>query len=804
MHRSARVIVIGGGIVGCSILYHLAKAGNHDAVLLERNELTSGATWHAAGNVHTQSAYANLSALQAYSLRLYDGLAEEVGQEVGSHVVGGFFLAQSRERMREFSFLAGKFRALGLEYELVTPEEIREKHPLINTDGLVGGAWDPEEGYVDPYSVTMGLAAGARQNGARIERNCRVESIERGNGEWRLRVGEDTWTCETLVNAGGFWANDVANMIGARLPITNMEHHYLVSENIPQIEALDYELPMIRDMDSGFYLRQEAQGLLFGPWEEDCRAAWDNQSAPWDFGMELFDNDLDRMEDGIMKTFERVPVLEDTGIKRIVNGAISFAPDARPMIGPLPGVPGFFVACGFLGGIAQAGGIGLAMSQWILEGEPEMDLSFIDVGRFGDWTSREFARERTYEVFPRRYEIIYPHAERETGRKLRTTPIYNDLVTRGAVMGQAYGWERPLWFAPDGVEARDEPAFERPNWWSYVGEECRAVAETVGLIEMSSYAKFIVEGLQATEFLDYVGSAKVPTTDGKMGLSLLLNARGGIVGDVTICRLAENRFYLVGATLGEGIFRRWLETRARDFEVEIQVVTSDYAVLGVAGPNSRALLQELSSIDFGSAAFPFMTMQQTEIGGVTCRAMRVSYSGELGWELHCDMADESNLFHALIEHGASHGLRLVGSRALGYLRLEKGYRSWGAEMTTEVSPHAAGLAHFCSRNKSYLGSDAVDAERKSPPAKSLATLVVSGNQSDCWGSEPVLLDGDVVGYITSGGYGWRTGKSLGVAWIDSHLAQPGTSLHVQILEQQFPAKVVSDPLYDPDNELLKT
>lgn len=804
MSQQAQIIVIGGGIIGCSILYHLAKAGCSDALLLERNELTSGATWHAAGNVHTQSAYANLSALQAYSLRLYDGLADEVGQEVGSHVVGGFFLAQSRERMREFSFLAGKFRALGIEYELVAPAEIRERHPLINTDDLVGGAWDPEEGYVDPYSVTMGLAAGARQRGARIERGKRVETIERVDGEWRLRVGDATWRCETLVNCGGFWANDVANMIGARLPITNMEHHYLVTESIGQIEDLDYELPMIRDTDSGYYMRQEAQGLLFGPWEQDCRAAWGNGSAPWDFGMELFDDDLDRLEDGIASVFHRVPALNDAGIRRIVNGAISFAPDARPMIGPLPGVPNYFVACGFLGGIAQAGGIGLAMSQWMLNGEAEMDLSFIDVARFGDWTTREFARERTYEVFPRRYEIIYPQAERESGRGLRTTPIYAELLQRGAVMGQAYGWERPLWFAPDGVEAHDQPSFERPNWWPHVGAECRAVAERVGLIEMSSYAKFLVEGGGARAFLDHVGSNRVPAVDGRIALSLMLNRRGGIVGDFTVCRLDANRYYLVGATLGEGIYRRWLQAHAENFDVEISVVTDAYAVLGICGPNSRALLQDLSPADFSSAAFPFMSMREIEIGAVTCRALRLSYAGELGWELHCAMQDEAALFERLTAAGAGHGLGLVGARALGNLRLEKGYRSWGAEMTTEVTPRAAGLELFCARDKDYLGRAAVESQREAAPPRQLATLAVDSDDADCWGSEPVLNDGELVGYVTSGGYGWRIDKSLAVGWIDAASAAVGTRLQVQILESLYDAEVIADPAYDPDNLKLRS
>ncbi|MCP4471011.1 MAG: FAD-dependent oxidoreductase [Gammaproteobacteria bacterium] len=419
-----------------------------------------------------------------------------------------------------------------------------------------------------------------------------------------------------------------------------------------------------------------------------------------------------------------MPALAETGIKRIVNGAISLAPDARPMIGPLPGVPDFYVACGFLGGIAQAGGIGLAMSQWMLNGEPEMDLSFIDVARFDDWTTREFARERTCEVFPRRYEIIYPQAERETGRGLRTTPIYEELLARGAVMGQAYGWERPLWFAPEGIAAQDEPSFKRPNWWPHVGGECRGVAQRVGLVEMSSYAKFLVEGDAARAFLDHVGSNRVPSTDGGMALSLMLNERGGIVGDFTVCRLAADCYYLVGATIDEGIYRRWLQDHAGDYNVEISVVTDRYAVLGITGPNSRALLRDSSSADFSTTAFPFMSMREIEIGPVACRALRVSYAGELGWELHCAMADEAALFDRLFSAGEQYGLRLIGSRALGNLRLEKGYRSWGAEMTTEVTPRAAGLERFCATDKNYIGSAALDAQRHSAPPRVLATLAV--------------------------------------------------------------------------------
>lgn len=802
MTTHARVIVIGGGIVGVSTLYHLAKAGE-PALLLERRELTAGATWHAAGNVHTQSAYANLSALQAYSLRLYDRLEQEVDQEVGSHVVGGFFLAQTKERMEEFKHLAGKFRSLGLEYDLVTPAEIKAKYPLLNVSDLEGGAWDPEEGYVDPYSVTMGLAAGARKHGGVIRRNCQVESVARlPSGHWRLSAGGELFECEVLVNCAGFWADEVAGMVGTRLPITNMEHQYLITEAMPSVAALGYELPMIRDTDSQYYLRQEGQGLLLGPWERDCRRAWESTDgrAPLGFGQELFADDWARLEDELAAIFHRVPDLENAGIKRGVNGAISFSPDGRPIVGPMPGVPGFYVACGFLGGIAQAGGIGLAMSQWILEGETELDLHFIDVARFGDWTTREFARERTFEILPIRYELIYPGVERVSGRPLKTTPIYECLLARGAVMGQAFGWERPLWFAPSGVEPRDAPSFHRPNWWEHVGREALAMAAGCGLSDMSSYGKFRISGSQAHAFVDHIGSAVCPKRPGQMALSLLLNARGGIVGDVTIAHLADGSVYLVGATMGAALYQRWMESHAAGFDVRIENLTDQIAALGVAGPNARALLNALSGGAFDD--FPFMRAKTVEIGRVRCDALRVSFSGELGWELHCAMSDQTALFDALMAEGPRHGLVLMGSRAMGMLRLEKGYRSWGAELTTEVTPAAAGLERFCSRKKAYIGRAAVDAERTAPPAKRFVTLEVDPSAPPCWGTEPVVCEDAVVGYVTSGGMGWRSGKMLAVAWLDQARSRVGQQLQVQILLKHHSAAVLADPVYDPENSRL--
>ena len=895
--QTARIIIIGGGIVGCSVLYHLARAGCRDALLIERAELTAGATWHAAGNVHNQNPIPNLSTLQAYSMQLYDGLAAEVGQAVGSHVVGGIFLAQSRARMQEFKFLAGKFKALGLPYELVTPADIQARFPLIDTAGLEGGAWDPDEGYVDPYSVAMGLAAGARKNGARILRNTRITAIRRTrSGHWRLSGdgggggdgvdggdggsgdgglprhprsphprhprsplsgGDLEFECEIVVNAAGFWGNEVAQMVGGELPIVNMEHHYLVTESMPEIAAhIDGggaagELPLIRDLDAQFYLRQEGDGLLFGPWEKDCRPAWGGGGAPWDFGQELFSPDLERMEAELGAVYRRVPALGRAGIKRVVNGAISFTPDGRGLLGPLPGAPNFFVACGFVSGIAQGGGVGRALAEWLLEGETAMDLSFMDVARFGDWSTPAFARARVVATFPKRYEIAYPQLEQESGRSLKTTPIYARLQERGAVFGQAYGWERPLWFAADGGDgdggdgggdgdgadaptaARDEPSFSAPNWWAQVGVEARAAHTAAALFEMSSYSKWEIAGPEAAAFLNRVVISRLPAA-GRLALGLMLNRRGGIVGDLVLAGLPGGGFYAVGATLAEGIYQRWFEQQRGRLEVSIRVVTADFAALGVVGPAARALLSELSEsgdADFSNAEFPFMTWRAARIGGIDCRALRLSYAGELGWELHCKMDAQVELFDALVAAGARHGLQLAGGRALSHLRLEKGYRSWGADLTAEVTPAAAGLARFCRPEL----PEKVDANGRAAaleaalnkagaagaawPPKSLATLVFDApTAAGCWGSEPVFRgDGDgaddgagdaagddCVGYVTSGGYGWRIGRHLAVAWLATEVCAPGTALSIGILGERCQATVAADPVYDPSNAKLRS
>ena len=809
--RRARVIVVGGGIVGCSVLYHLARAGCADALLLERAELTSGATWHAAGNVHNQHYYANMSLLQTYSLDLYDKLHAETGREVGARIVGGFFLAQTRERMEEFKFLAGKFKGLGMPYELVTPAEIKAKSPLVRTDGLQGGAWDPHEGFVDSYSVSLALAAAAKKRGADFVCNARVSAIKPlPNGGWCLQTADgEEYECETLVNAAGFWANDVAAMVGARLPVVNMEHQYLVTETMPEISELTEPMPMLRDTDAGFYMRQEGKGLLVGAWEKDCRAAWGGKSAPWEFGMELFDDDLGRMQQHLDAACYRVPAMARAGVKRAVNGAISFSPDGRPLMGPLPGVPGFFAACGFLSGITQGGGAGLAAAQWILEGSPQMDLSFMDVARFGEWTTGEFARARVMEIFPRRYEVLYPQMERESGRGLRKTPIHEELIKRGAVMGQVFGWERPLWYSQNGEG--DHPDFSHPNWWAAAGEEARAIHNAAGLLELSSYAKFIVEGRDTEAFLNSVLSNRLPS-GGEMRLSLMLGPEGGIIGDVVVARLAADAFYLVGASLAEGIYARWLQQNLGNFSAEVRVVSGDYAALAVMGPASRAVLEAAAADDdFSAEAFPFMRWRNVRVGGAECRALRVCYAGELGWELHCPMPEQAAVFDSLQQSGEGFGMRLAGSRALSHLRLEKGYKVWSADITREITPAAAGMTSFCRADKGeFIGRDAVLRERNNPPERRLATLTHDAdpqNPAGCWGSEPVFApgngDGKCVGYVTSGGYGWRINSPVAVAWIDSEYCKPGAQLEIQILNKRVTANVAADPLFDSANKRMR-
>ena len=797
----ADVVVIGGGMVGCSVLYHLA--GRADALLLEKADLTAGATWHAAGNVHSQNAIPNLCELQAYSLDLYSRLEKETGRPVGAHRCGGFFLAQTDARMDEFRHLSARFRGMGLKCELASVADVRRAHPLVETKGLKGAMTDPDEGHVDPYSVATALAAAARAKGARVFRGTPAAGISREKGRWRVQTPKGGILADAVVNCAGYWADQVARMAGLRLPVVCMEHQYLVTEAIAEVAAASGELPLIRDTDAGFYMRQEGAGLLAGTWEKDCRQ-WAPDGAPEGFANELLPPDLERMEPELTLLFGRVPALAAAGIKRVVNGPIAFAPDGRPLAGPLPGAPGFFMGAGFLSGIAQGGGVGWALAEWILDGEPPLDLSSIDAARFGDFADPQYAAARVRDIFPRRYEIAHPALERQSGRPKKTSAVHGELKKRGAVFGESFGWERPLWFAPAASEARDLPDFRRPNWFAAVGEECLATMRGAALSDLSSFSKFHLRGKDAARLAERALS-NAPRDPGKIALALALSPKGGILGDFAVSQAGDGDFYLTGAGAARDIYRRHFMEIAEREKLRAEIVPADdIGILGLAGPKSREILGALTDSDLESESFPAMSRREIVAAGVAVSALRVSFSGEMGWELHCKMPDQPALFRALLESGGPPGPRLVGARAMGMMRLEKGYRSWGAELNIEFSPAMAGLDRACKPDgRDFIGRARVLAERKNPPARRLATLAIEADDADCWGREPVYASGELVGRATSGGFGFRVGKSLAAALLPAELAEPGTDLEVEIMAERRPARTVADPLYDPSGARLR-
>jgi dimethylglycine dehydrogenase len=806
MNQQARVVVIGGGIVGCSVLYHLVKLGWSDVALMERRDLTHGATWHAAGNTHTHNTVLTVCKLQAYSLELYARLEAETGQNVGMHTVGGLFLASAPERLDEFRYFESKYRALGLDYRMVEVDEIRERHPLVSTEGLLGALYDPEEGYVDPYSVTQALATGARQGGARIVRNNTVIGLTpMADGGWTVHTEQGDWRAEFIVNAAGYWAKDIARMTGGDLPLVCMEHHYVVTDRLADIEALNRELPMIRDVDAGFYMRQEGNGLLAGAWEQQA-TPWALDGVPKDFGQDLLPVAMERIEDNLLRIMERVPAFGEAGIKRTVNGAVCFCADTRPVLGPMPGQRNHFVAAGFLGGITQGGGFGKALAEWLVDGEPELDTFAIDVARFGDFATDDWALAKVKDVYPRRYAITYPMEERRAGRPARTTPLYEVLGREeNAVFGTAFGWERPLWYAREGEAAEDHLSFRRSNWFDPVSEECAAVHNAVGLVDMSAFAKFEISGRDSEAFLDRVLANALPKTGGRVVLTPMLTPRGGIIGDFTVTRLEHGGYYLVGASAGEGYFHRWFESRRRpDEELTIRAVTSEKGALGVVGPKAREVLQSLSEADVGSESLPFMGALDARIGPAPARVLRVSYVGELGFELHHPAECQPALYRALRKVGSVHGMRMVGARAVDALRLEKGYRSWRRELSPEYGPDEVGVGRFVAVDKGeFIGRDAVLAARDKGFTHRIATLAVEAEDADALGSEAVFHNGDLVGYVTSGGYGRRVGTSLAAAYLPAELAEPGVEFDIEILGARRPARAVSDPLYDPTNRRMR-
>ncbi len=808
MRTHAQVAVIGGGIVGCSILYHLTRLGQRDVVLLERSELTSGSTWHAAANMHVMHGVPNIARLQAYSAELYRGLEAETGQSCGIHNPGGLYLASSRERLDEYKTQRARARYLGLEFEFLTMDEVKRLNPLVKTDGLHGAMFDTSDSHVDPAGVPAALAKGARANGAEIYRHTAVIELKpQPDGSWLVVTAQGTIKADKVINAAGLWAREVGALAGAYLPLQPMEHQYLVTDRIPEVAALAKEIPLTRDYDAEYYLRQEGQGLLLGAYERDGRP-WAIDGTPLDFGQELLAPDIDRISANYAAATEQIPCLAEAGIKRVVNGPMVFSPDGLPLLGPMPGLRNYWVAAGVMAGFSQGGGIGMALAHWIAEGEPPMDLFALDVARFGDYATPQYTLARVKENYSKRFGIAYPHEEREAGRPARTTPIYGAQKAAGAVFGPVFGTERPLWFARAGETPRDVLSFRRTNWFDAVGTEARALRAGVGLVDIASFAKYEVTGPGAAAFLDRMLANRLPTRTGRICLAPMLNPEGGIVGDFTVTRLGEDRFYLIASGAAERYHLRRFAAEMPAGGVSLRAVTMERAAFAIAGPNARKLLERVAKGDVSNAAFPFLTARELDLGVTRALVLRVAYTGDLGYEIHFPVADQPALFAAFQAAGADLGFVLVGSRAMDSLRLEKSYGRWGGEYTADTTPFEAGLDRYVRLDKGdFIGRDALARRQNEGPRYSLVTLAVEAGDADCVGNEPVWLNGDVVGAVSSGGFGHTVGKSIALAYVRPGLtlggSRAGGGFAVEILGEKRPAALVQGCLFDPTGARLR-
>lgn len=801
MKTHTRVVVIGGGINGCSILYHLTRLGWTDVVLVEKNELTSGSTWLAAGNVVQWTGSRTASRLHQYSIALYRELESETGQSTGWHTTGSLRLATTEDRMDEYRHVLSKDRALGIECHLLSPDEAQAFFPFMETHGLKGAMYHVLDGHCDPAGTTQALAIGARKRGAEIYRFNRVTNLSRTReGEWKVHTEKGEILCEIVVNAAGLWADRVAAMVGVYLPIIPMEHHHILFQDLPEISRLQEELISLRDPDVPFYLRKEMGSFLVGPYEARCKS-WSAHSVPWDWAQSDLATDLERIQDYILKLMERVPILKEAGMRHIQNGPITYTPDSQQLLGPIYGVPNFYCMAGCNFGITQAGGVGKALAEWIVEGEPAMDLSSLDPRRFGTWTSKRYTLEKVHEAYRLQYQPTYPSLERTAGRPVKAAPVYDMQQRRGGVFGSRYGWERSNWFASEGAAPVDRSSFRRQTGdFEAIKRECLAARDHAVVYELSSFAKFEISGTGAEAYLNHLTSGRVPRV-GRVAYNLMLTPKGYIAEDLTISRLADDRFYLVLPAASEIKGLQHLEAHLPgDGSVRIENLTSRTGVLGVVGPRSREILARLTEMDLSNEGFPYLSVRESFMGVSPILALRINFAGELGWELHHALPYQRTLYRDILLAGEPLGLVDCGMRALlSSMRLEKGYRM-GADISGEETPLQAGLDAFVSFKKGeFIGRQSLLDQKKRGLTTRFVMMVVQEKDADAYGDECIFRGDEVVGRVTSGGWGHRTDKSLALGFVQGEAAYPGSKLQIEILGERCEAEVVSRPPYDPEN-----
>ncbi len=795
----ARIVIIGAGAIGCSIAYHLAKAGERDVLVLDKSGITHGSTWHAAGLVGQLRSKRNLTRMMQQSVELYGSLEKELGHAIDWHPVGSLRLASSTDRWSEIRRTATTARSFGFELHLVSASEARQIFPYITTDGVEGAAFIPTDGYVDPSSLTQALAKLARQGGAKIIEGVCVSGIDINHGRATgVRTGHGAVRCEVLVNAAGIWARDVAAMMGVRMPVAAVEHQYMVTEKLPDVPR---SLTSLRDPDNNFYLKPEAGGFVIGGWEANT-VPFGATGIPATFGRELFAGNFDRFEQIALPAAQRMPLLDTLGVRQLINGPIPITPDGEPIMGKAPELDNVFVAGGFTSGIAAAGGAGRQLAHWILHGAPEFDLWSFDVRRFGPHhTGARYLHERAVEAYHRYYLIHWPGEEMATGRGGRRSPLYGALNEAGAVFGSRFGWERPNWFALPGEARTDQPSFEgRPNWFDAVARECRAIRERVALIDQSSFSKFEIDGPGAAAFLQHLAAANIDRPDGTVIYTQLCNDNGGIEADLTFMRLASDRFYMVtGSAFGihdAGWLRRHMPT---DGSVRLTDVTNAWAVVNCCGPHSRELIARIADGDVSTATLPYMAMREMRLGLAPVRVARVTYVGELGYELHVPVEYALHLYEELWRAGQDLGVANTGYRAIESCRLEKRYLYWGTDIGPDYTPWEAGLGFAVSMKKGdFIGRTAL--EQANTPERRLCVLL-SATDVPLYGSEAVLHDGKVLGVTTSAGYGHTVGKWIAFAYLPATDAAHA-DYEIEAFTRRFPARRIDGAAYDPGRKQI--
>ena len=856
MKSHAKAVVIGGGVVGCSVLYHLAKAGWTDIMLIERSELTSGSSWHAAGGFHTLNGDPNVAKLQAYTVQLYRELEEISGQPCGLHLTGGVMLADSPERMDFLRLAHAKGRYLGMDTELITPSEAKAMFPLMDETNFVGAMWDPVEGHLDPSGTTHAYAKAAQKLGAEIVlRNRVVELTQDSDGTWNVVTEQGTVKAEHVVNCGGLWAREVGRMVGVELPLLAMEHMYLLTEPMKEVEefnkASGREMVGVLDFKGEIYTRQERNGILLGTYEKACKP-WSPVNTPWDFGHELLAPDLDRIAPSLEVGFRHFPGIANVGIKQVINGPFTFAPDGNPLVGPVQGLTNFWCACAVMAGFSQGGGVGLALANWMVNGDPGFDVWGMDVARWGEWASLRYTNAKVRENYSRRFSIRFPNEELPGARPAQTTPLYDTMVAQNATMGDSWGLETPLWFAPKGTEAKDIVSFHRSNDFEHIGNEVRATRESVGVTEIANFAKYEVSGTGAEDFLNRLMTNRMPKK-GRIVLTPMLNEFGKLIGDFTIAKTGDETFMIWGSSAAQKYHMRWFEKHLpKDGSVRIHRFDQTLVGLSIAGPRSQALLQKLVDEDVSSKAFRFMDFREMAVGGAPCMVNRITYTGDLGYEIWMQPAYQRLVYKAIKDAGAEFGIVDFGMRALLSMRLEKNFPTWFRELRPIYGPFEGSMERFIKLEKNdFIGREAAAREHADGPKLRRVSLIVDAVDADVMGDEPIwakvggkefgtvekphgygaprfdatgkevrgskaatgasavrgITDGEwsVVGWVTSGGYAHYVGKSMAQGYVPAELAGDESAgvFEIEILGHRRAARINVDPPFDPSGEKMR-